>query len=176
MSSEIPEPSYQTISFPTGAGSPSLCARCSSLLSYFITYYGDGTGYEDVKIVHSPSSSQIPDESIDNVNIDAKWNETYEIDNSRTSLCCVICIKSEMLFDAARTHVSFESSLKHTPREEWSLDWHLQVLDPKLYPAAAFPRDHLRIFVGANHKNGYGWGIGRSIRMLLQCISVKLAF
>lgn len=64
--------------------------------------------------------------------------------------------------------IAFESSLRYTSYVDWSIDWHLQVLDPKLYPFAAFPHNELRILVGVEHMDGYGWGISKSIKMTLQ--------
>lgn len=72
--------------------------------------------------------------------------------------------------------IAFESSLRYTSYVEWSIDWHFQVLDPKLYPVAAFPQNELRILVGVEHMDKYGWGISKSIKMTLHPVSVELAF
>lgn len=65
-----------------------------------------------------------------------------------------------MLFEAARAHVAFESSLRTTPFHEWSLSWQVDASDPNVYPQYAFPHHAVSILVSVDHKGGYGWGIG----------------
>lgn len=171
-----PQLLYPTLSFPPpppgGTGSRSLCARCLTLLSYVITQYGDATGYKDLVIPHS---SSVPEVSQIDANLNAQRNEPLESNTSSTHPPCVTCIKTLTLFNAARAHISFEPSLRNTPCNGWSLSWRIDAPDPKIYPQFAFPHDSVSVLMTVRHTGGYGWGIGKYIRISLMNVSVELA-
>jgi hypothetical protein len=178
-SSKSPKLLYPTLSFPppppAGTGSRSLCARCLTLLSHVITQFGDGTGYKGLVIPHSSSIPDLSEASQSNASLKAQKNETSESDTSITPPHCVICTKTLALFNAARAHISFEPSLRNTPCNEWSLSWRIDAPDPKIYPQFAFPHDSVSVLMSVDHKGGYGWGIGKYIRMSLMNVSVERA-
>jgi hypothetical protein len=113
-----------------------------------ITQFGDGTGYKAIEILHSPT---LHDPSGENRN-----GKAPEPDASR----CVICTKTLVFLDNAKAHVAFEPSLRSTPYYEWSVRWRIDAADPKVYPQFAFPHESLSVQLTAEHKDGYGWGIG----------------
>lgn len=157
-SSKSPELSYPTLSFPlpppAGTGSRSLCARCLTLLSHAISQYGDGTDYKGLEITHSSSIATLS-----------------EVGQSKAPPC-VICAKTFALFEAARAHVAFETSLRNTPSKEWSLTWRVNERDPKIHPQFGFSHDSVSFAMTVTHTGGYGWGIGKYIRISLWRISV----
>ena len=169
---------YPTLSFPptppTGQGTNSLCPRCLTLLSHVISQYGDGTGYKDLEILHSSELPDPPRSRLKDASNYVKTRETSDSHNARAPSPCVICTKSLMLFDAARAHVAFEPSLRNTSYKEWSLVWRIDSPDPKHYPQYAFPHDSVSVLMSVDHKDGYGWGIGKSIKKPLMNISPEL--
>ncbi|KAE9372590.1 HET-domain-containing protein [Stipitochalara longipes BDJ] len=141
-SSNSAELQFPTLPFPlpppAGTGTSSLCARCLTLLSRVITEFGDGTDYKSFEIPHS---SSIPETS------------QKSVDSPKNASTCVICIKTLILFEDARAHVSFEQTLRKTPCKDWSLTWRITAPEPK-------GRDEVDVRLSVDHKGGYGWGIG----------------
>ena len=177
-SSKSPELLYPTLSFPpappAGTGSRALCARCLTVLSHVITHYGDGTGYKSLDIPHSASVPDFSEASRSNPIVYAQENETSQSKSSSAPLACVICTKTSSLFDVARAHISFEPSLRNTPRHEWNWSWRIDAPDPKRYPQFAFPHEEVSVDMSVTHTGGYGWVIGMFIKKSFISVSVEL--
>lgn len=142
---------YPTLSFPppppAGPGTRSLCARCLTLLSHVITQYGNGTRSESLALLHSSSISDLFELSQNK----GQRNRISESEALAATLPCVLCTKTLILFNDARAHVSFESSLRNTACKEWSLSWQVNSSDSNA----------VGISLSIDHKGGYGWGIGK---------------
>lgn len=135
---------YPTFSFPSPPrGTRSLCARCLTLLSHFITRFGDGTNYQSLKITHSPA--------IRDISHAVQMNNTAARKNTSE---CVICIKIFILFKAMQVHYTFEDSWRSSPSTDWSLCWGV---DPPKYQS---DQDRLHIKLSIRHKGGYPWELG----------------
>ncbi len=143
-SAKADERLYSTYSFPPPPrGTNSLCARCLTILSHFITHFGDGIDYQPLVITHS---SAIRD-------LSHAVQMNHSIARKKTTEC-VICIKVFILFKAMQAHISFEDAWRKSPSVDWSLTWGASV---QSYEAN---QDRLHVKFSVTHKGGYGWGIG----------------
>lgn len=144
-SAKADEALYTTSSFPPPPrGTTALCPRCLTLLSHFVSRFGDGHDYSQLTITHAWSIRDLSHA----VHMDfavARKNTTE----------CVICIKVFILFKAMQAHVSFEDSWRSSPSTDWALTWELRLPD---YEAHV---DRLHVKFSVTHKGGYGWGIGK---------------
>ena len=136
---------YPTLSFPPPPeGTNSICPRCLTLLSHFITRFGDGTRYEAQVITHS-SAIRDMSHALQRNNTVPRLNTTE----------CVICIKVFILYKAMQGHISFEDSWRMSTSTDWSLTWEVFRAD---YEAV---NDRLHVKLLVRHKGRYGWGIGK---------------
>lgn len=125
-----------TITLPREAEvTKSLCARCLTLISHIITQIGHGSDYQGLGLPHSTSMRDSPS-------------------------ACVVCARIKLLFDAMRSHISFETSLRNSPARDWSLSWGLSAAQPRTDPGNAFRVDYAAVLMTATHRRGYSWGIG----------------
>ncbi|EKD20822.1 HET domain protein pin-c1 [Drepanopeziza brunnea f. sp. 'multigermtubi' MB_m1] len=143
-SARADEALYPTLFFPPPPqGTTSLCRRCLTLLSHFISRFGDGTDYQPLTITHSWSIRDLT-HAVQMNHAVARKNTTE----------CVICIKVFILFKAMQAHVSFEDSWRTSPSTDWNLTWAITL--PNYEPN----KDRLHVKFSVTHKGGYSWGIG----------------
>lgn len=113
----------------------SLCQRCLTLLSDVITHIGDGSNYQSLSLPCSSSMRESPS-------------------------ACVVCARTKLLFDAMRSHISFEDSLRNSSARDWRLSWGLNAAELRTDPGNAFRVDYAAVLITATHKRGYSWGVG----------------
>lgn len=107
---------------PAGTGTRSLCTRCLTVLSHFITHFGNGTWYDELSTAHS-SMSEVSSASGRTSKLEAQEMGISENENLGVFQACVICTKALRLFDAQRERPDFEAHLRNKPYHEWMLVW-----------------------------------------------------
>lgn len=136
---------YPTLSFPSPpSGTCSLCARCLTLLSHFVTRFGDGTDYQPLSITHSSA--------IRDLSHAVQINKTTARKNTSE---CVICVKIFILFNAMLTHGAHtECDFRTSSSTDWSLSWVAEL------PGHVSSQDLLDVKLKVKYKRGYSWDIG----------------